>query len=340
MSAAATASATDGKPYALVVLNMGGPEDLETVRPFLRNLLADPYIVSLPWPLSLLQGTFAELISKRRAPKVAEGYRLIGGGSPLRCWSELQAIKAARVASAAGVVCRPFVAMRYWKPFADEAVAEIKALRDAEGLSGIVVLSLYPQFSRATTETSLIDFREALARGGLAGVPRIEIDRFPTLPGYLDATAASIVRALPEKAPYPYVLFSAHGLPESYVKKGDPYRDEIEATYRGILARLPEGPEYGLAFQSKVGPAAWLKPYTDATVEALARRGVKDLLMVPLAFVSDHIETTYEMDVLYGDLARARGMNFSRVLALNGDDVFSAALGGLVAEKVRQASTR
>lgn len=321
-------------PWALVALNMGGPDDLASVRPFLRNLLADPYIVRLPWPMSLLQGKFADFVSKKRAPKVAEGYRLIGGGSPLRCWTELQAIKAARAASELGLPCRPFVAMRYWKPFAVEAAAEIRALRDAEGLAGIVVLSLYPQFSSATTETSVLDFREALDAAGLAAVPRVEIDRYPTLPGYVDATAASVRRALSPDGTRPFVLFSAHGLPESYVKRGDPYRREIEETYRAVVARLPAGFEYGLSFQSRVGPAKWLQPYTDAFVEELARRGVKDLLMVPLAFVSDHIETSFEMDTLYGDLARGLGMKFSRVPALNGDDVFCAALGALVAERV------
>jgi ferrochelatase len=335
MTAIHVPGAASAPPYALVVLNMGGPDGLDAVQPFLRNLLADPFIVSLPWPLSLVQGKFADFVSRRRAPKVAEGYRVLGGGSPLLCWSELQAIKSARAATELGVPCKPFVAMRYWKPFADETVAAIRAVREKEGLAGIVVLSLYPQFSRATTETSLIDFREALVRGGLAEVPRYEIDRWPELPGYLDATADSVRRALPAGPPYPYVLFSAHGLPESYVKRGDPYRDEIERTYRGVLARLPKGPEYGLSFQSKVGPAAWLKPYTDAAVEALAARGVRDLLMVPLAFVSDHIETTYEMDVLYGDLARERGMKFARVPALNGDEALCRALGAAVAERVR-----
>ncbi|HYC76038.1 MAG TPA: ferrochelatase [Planctomycetota bacterium] len=323
-------TADGGRPWALVALNMGGPDSLEAVRPFLRNLLSDPRIVRLPFPLSLAQGAFAEIVSRRRARSATEGYRALGGGSPLRCWSELQATKAAAAAARRGLACEPFVAMRYWKPFASEVAREIRA----RGCAGVAALTLYPQFSDATTGTSLVDFRAALEREGLAGTPYVEIDRWPLLPGYLDATAASVRAALPSEGPPPFVLFSAHGLPVSYVKRGDPYLSEIEATYRGVRERLPPDLETALSFQSRVGPAKWLEPYTDATIEALADRGVKRLMLVPLSFTSDNIETSYEMDSGYGDLARSRGLEFTRPAALNGDDLLCDALGALVVERV------
>jgi ferrochelatase len=137
--------------------------------------------------------------------------------------------------------------------------------------------------------------------------------------------------------PTPHVTFSAHGLPVSYIKSGDPYRDEIDATFRGILERLPERLDTSLCFQSRVGPAEWLRPYTEDHVADLARRGVKRLLMVPLAFVSDHIETLYEMDMLYGAEAVRLGMEFRRVPALNGSTILADALTQLVAERLEHA---
>jgi protoporphyrin/coproporphyrin ferrochelatase len=332
MNAAAAAAAA---PRALVALNMGGPDSLDAVRPFLRNLLADPYIVRLPPPLSLVQGLFAEAISRLRARKVRESYARLGGATPLLRHSVAQAAKIAAAATSRGAPHAPFVAMRYWAPSADAACAVVADGMRRGVYSGVTALSLYPQFSTATSESSFVDFRAAAKRAGIAASAIVEIDRYPTLKGYLDATAASIKRALPADQSPPFVLFSAHGLPQSYVARGDPYRDEIEATYRGVLERLPPSLDVGLSFQSRVGPAKWLEPSTEDAVRAAAARGVRSLLMVPLAFVSDHVETLDEMDVLYGDLARSLGMAFARVPALNDDDVFCDALGALAAERAR-----
>lgn len=319
---------------AVVVLNMGGPDRLESVEPFLANLLADPALIRLPFFMRPFQGGFARFIARRRSVEVRENYAKIGGGSPLRCWSELQAILVCRGLASRGIVATPHVAMRYWHPFADEAVAELRASKPR----AVVVLSLYPQFSGATSGSSLDDMKAALVRGGMGDIPCVVIDRFPALPGYLDATAATIRDALDTMGgPTPHVTFSAHGLPVSYIKSGDPYRDEIEATFRGILERLPEGLDTSLCFQSRVGPAEWLRPYTEDHVADLARRGVKRLLMVPLAFVSDHIETLYEMDMLYGAEAVRLGMEFRRVPALNGSPLLADALTQLVSERLEHA---
>lgn len=163
---------------ALVVLNMGGPDRLESVEPFLANLLADPALIRLPFFMRPFQAGFARFIAKRRSVEVRENYAKIGGGSPLRCWSELQAILMCRELATRGISATPHVAMRYWHPFADEAVAELRA-RNPEA---VAVVSLYPQYSGATSGSSLDDFRAALERGGLGNVPTIEIDRFRTSP--------------------------------------------------------------------------------------------------------------------------------------------------------------
>ncbi len=315
-----------GGRWGLIALNMGGPDRPEAIEPFLRNLLADRDMIRLPLPLKPLQGTFARLIAKRRAGVVRVNYEHLGGASPLLDFTWKQARAIAAILCELGVDTTPFVAMRYWHPFANEVAREIASAK----LDGLIVLSLYPQFSYATSGSSLKDMTVALARAGLGAMPVVSIDRFPTLPGYIDATAASIVRAVEAiGGPAPHVLFSAHGLPQKYVDSGDPYRKEIELSYRAMVGRLPRHLECSLSFQSRVGPQQWLKPYTDAHVRELAARGVKRLLMIPLAFVSDHVETLSEMDVDYGGLARSLGMEFHRAPALNDDPTFMRALAEL-----------
>ena len=229
------------------------------------------------------------------------------------------------------------VAMRYWHPFADEVAAKLRELKP----SGIFVVSLYPQYSFATGGSSIKDLEQSLDRAGVTGAHRIIVDRFPTLDGYLDATAASVMREIEAMGePRPHMQFSAHGLPQAYVDRGDPYRQEIEQTYRGVVSRLRGPIECTLSFQSRVGPQQWLRPYTDDHVRELAARGVKRLLMVPLAFVSDHVETIYEMEEEYGTLARRLGMEYRRAPALNDDAIFTGALAGLLHARWRESAPR
>jgi ferrochelatase len=322
-----------GKPWALVALNMGGPDGMDAIEPFLRNLLSDPAIVRLPFPMSLFQKTFARVVARRRLDHVRHGYEHMGGKSPLLGHTRAQAEGITRALGGLGVDARPFVAMRYWHPFASDTAARIRALDPA----GVAVVSLYPQFSPATGGTSIDDMLRALRAAGFAPDQVVVIDRYPTLPGYVAATAASVRRGLEAMgAPTPHVLFSAHGLPKKYVARGDPYRHEIEVTYRAVLGALGPGPECSLAFQSRVGPLEWLRPYTEDRLRELAGGGVRRLLMAPLGFVSDHIETLHEMDEEYGDLARSLGMEFHRTPALNDDPLFAEALAGVVRSKIEE----
>jgi protoporphyrin/coproporphyrin ferrochelatase len=313
------------KPWALVVLNMGGPDKPDAVEPFLRNLLSDPAIVQLPFPLKLFQKTFARIAARRRLAHAKHGYDDLGGGSPLLRHTEAQAAGIARELGAAGIDARPFVAMRYWHPFADEAAAAIRALDP----QGTIVVSLYPQFSPATGGSSVDDMLRALRGARLDDRTIRVLDRYPELPGYVDATVASVNRGLEAMgSPAPHVLFSAHGLPKSYIARGDPYLAEITATWEAVRRGLGAGHDCSLAFQSRVGPREWLRPYTEDHLADLARRGVKRVLMVPLGFVSDHVETLHEMDETYGGVARGLGMDFNRTPALNDDPVFVRAVAG------------
>lgn len=316
-----------GRPWALVALNMGGPDTLEAVEPFLRNLLSDPELVRLPFPMSLFQKPFSRFAARRRLAHARHGYEHLGGGSPLLGNTRAQAEGIARELTALGVETRPFVAMRYWHPFASEAADAIRAL-DPEGT---LVLSMYPQYSPATGGSSINDMLQALRDVGLGDRNVTVVDRYPGLPGYLEATATSVRGAVAAMGPpSPHVLFSAHGLPQAYIDGGDPYKDEIDITYRGVTEALGAGFQCSLAFQSRVGPREWLRPYTDDHLRELARAGVRRLLMVPLAFVSDHIETLHEMGHDYGGLARSLGMEFRLVPALNDHPTFVKALAGLL----------
>jgi ferrochelatase len=315
-------------PTAVVLLNMGGPDSLDAVEPFLFNLLRDPELVPLPLGF-LWQRLFARLVSRRRAKVVRDYYAQIGGKSPLGEITRAQAeALEARLNAAHPRAFRCLVAMRYTPPFADEVAAAIAAT----GAARVVALSLYPHYTTATTGSSLNDLRRALRRTDarlLDGL--VEIDRWPEEPLYLDALAANLQRGLAQFAPESAVeiLFSAHGLPMTFIEKGDPYVDHLKATIAGVMARVGERP-WRLTFQSKVGRQRWLEPQTDATLRELAKAGQKPVLVVPIAFVSDHIETLYEIDLLFGNEARELGLDFHRAPSLNVEPTFIEALAALV----------
>ncbi|MBI5477746.1 MAG: ferrochelatase [Deltaproteobacteria bacterium] len=313
----------------VVLMNMGGPDSIEAVEPFLRNLFADRDLIKLPWG-GLGQGALARFIAGRRAPKVRELYRSIGGRSPIGELTERQTRGLEAALRDGGLDCRCYVAMRYWKPFADDAA---RALR-SDGVVRVLALTLYPQFSDSTTGSSLKDLRRALAAAGVRA-PLDAIDRYGDDDAYLDALAEAVTAGLAEipaaereRVP---VLFSAHGLPQRYVDRGDPYEREVRATVAGVVARLGLGDRWRLGFQSKVGPVKWLGPSTEVVIHDLARQGARALLVVPVAFVSDHIETLQEIDLRYRDVAHAAGITeFRRAPALNDRPAFIAALAGLV----------
>ncbi len=305
------------------MLNLGGPDSLEAVEPYLVNLFSDPFLIRFPLR-GALRRWFARWAARRRAPHVRELYREIGGRSPIAPITEKQ---ARRLEEELGPGYRCYVAFSAWTPYIREAVAQARA----DGCERIVGLSLYPQWCSATTGSAFHDLRAALD----GALPLVEVDRYPEDPMYLDALATTVregLRRFPEEErAQDHVLFSAHGIPQSFVRKGDPYQREIDQTVKGVLARLPAGQPWSLSYQSKVGPVKWLEPATANHLPDLARQGVHKILVVPVAFVSDHIETLHEQRILLRGIAMAAGIERYEVAnALNDCRLFARALAGMV----------
>jgi protoporphyrin/coproporphyrin ferrochelatase len=329
---------------AIVLFNLGGPDNLAAVEPFLVNLFSDREIIELPGG-ALLQPVFARLIAKMRGPGVRANYTLIGGGSPQLRITRDQATAlehALNAATGGGPRFRVFISMRYSHPTAEQALGEIAAA----DIRRIVTLTLFPHWSKATTGSSRNAFERALAQPRYQGMnfDVAHIESYPADPGYLDVMTATVrdaLRAIPaDRRNETVILFSAHGLPQKFIDEGDPYVDDIEATRYGILERLQVANRQLLAYQSRTGPVKWLGPGTEEAIEELGREGVKDLLVVPLSFVSDHIETMYEVDILFAETAKAAGITgYFRPDALNTHPLFISALQRLVLDKVGAGST-
>ncbi len=316
-----------GRPVGVLLLNMGGPDSLASIQPFLHNLFSDRDIIRFPGGRAG-QWLLARLISRVRASRVRSRYEAIGGRSPIRERTRAQAAALEHVLSSAENLrwlVRP--AMRYWHPFAFEALEE---LRDA-GVTDVIALTMYPHYTRATTGSSVSEL-ERLFSGEfdqleLSGV----IDRWPTLPGYLDALAERVREELGACEGEPVVLFSAHGLPVSFVEAGDTYVDDINATVAGVMERLPAGVSWRLSYQSRVGPAKWLEPRTPDMLATLADEGIREVVVVPVSFVTDHLETQYEIQIEFAELARNLGFREFRVCrALNDDARLMDGLATLV----------
>lgn len=318
---------------AVVLCNLGGPDSLPAVRPFLYNLFSDPAILDLPLGF-LTRKPLAWLIAKRRAPEAAKGYAALGGKSPLLENTEYQARALARALVSDGEF-NVHVCMRYWHPRASETVAALKQA----GYARVVLLPLYPQYSRTTTGSSHKEFLRECERAGYH--PRIDFIReWHDAPQYLDAVADSLKRELahfPEPDPArTEVLFSAHGLPRKLADAGDPYEAQVRATCDALRARLG-WPRTTLCYQSRVGPLEWLRPYTEDVIREKAAQGAKQMLVYPIAFVSDHSETLYELGMTYAALAREHGVTHYRVCpALNDDPGLIQALRHLVLEAVKK----
>lgn len=323
----------------VLLLNLGGPDRIEDVRPFLFNLFADPEIIRIPFPW--MQKPLAWLISTLRYRKSQENYRQIGGGSPLRRITEEQALAVQERLHRKGQDARVYVGMRYWHPFTEEAVAKIKR----DGIKHLVILPLYPQFSISTSGSSFRLLEQIWAQDpALGAIDYTAVPSWYQRPGYIQAMAQLIAEAL-DRCPNPdrvHIFFSAHGVPVSYVEEaGDPYQREIEDCTRLIVEALNRSNEHTLAYQSRVGPVEWLKPYTEDAIAELGEKGVKDLLVVPISFVSEHIETMQEIDMEYREIAEHSGIeNFDRVPALNTHPVFIEDLANLVVEAIESPSVK
>jgi ferrochelatase len=322
---------------AVLLFNYGGPGSLEEVRPFLRNIFADPAILDLPSPLAAFRPALAWLIAAMRASASRECYQAIGGRSPLNTETERQA-KALGEALAGEGDFMVLPAMRYWRPRTDEAIR--RALE--AGATRFVLLPLYPHFSRTTTGSALADFERAAREAQIDHLPVHTVGGYHDHPDFIGAVAATIDEELgkmEEKTRQTAtLLFSAHGLPERVVAAGDPYQREIEASVRLVVERLGfEGP-VRLAYQSKVGPMRWLGPNTGDVVREFAKKPGGPLLIYPIAFVSEHQETLYELDILYGEPARAQGVDYRRLPAAGCRREFIACLRDLTCRALSEAT--
>ena len=318
----------------VLLFNLGGPETLDDVRPFLFNLFSDPEIVRLP--IRTMQKPLAWLISTTRYKKSSVYYAQIGGGSPLRRITDEQADALAGELARRGIDAKVYVGMRYWHPFTETAIDEI--VRDS--ITELIVLPLYPQFSVSTSGSSFKDFISQLdRRGGLRHIRRRYITRWYTHEPYIDALAEQInaeIEQFPDPDPRNiHLLFSAHSVPQTYITRGDPYLRHTQETVQRVRARLANTYPVHLSFQSKVGPVKWLEPSTDQRLRELRAEGAEQVLAVPISFVSEHVETLYELDILYKKLAGELGFRaYRRVPAFNASPNFIKALADLVAEKI------
>ena len=315
------------KKIGVLLLNMGGPEKQEDVRPFLYNLFSDRQIIRLG--PALLQKPIAAIIARRRAPVSMENYRKIGGGSPLaRITAEqAQALEQTlnQTAAEEEFVVRP--CMRYWHPFTNTVLKEMVAA----GVTELIALPLYPHYCRATGGSSLYDLSRRNKKLGF-NLPVREIRSWPAEPEYINALVARIREGTAlfsgsDNEPI-QVVYSAHSLPKKFIDQGDPYVDELKVTIAAVEDQT--GQQGKLCFQSRSGPVEWLKPGTPDMLIQLADEGCKNILMIPIAFVSDHIETLYEVDMLYKDQAEKLGMRLESTRGLNADPQFINGLRNLV----------
>lgn len=311
------------RKIAIVLFNLGGPDGPKAVRPFLKNLFSDPAIMTAPAPVRWF---LARLISTLRDKSAQANYAKMGGGSPLlpETNAQARALEAAMVALPGfeGAQVKAFPAMRYWHPFVAEVVQAVRAFAPDE----TILLPLYPQFSTTTTGSSLKAWHDA------NGPPAKTVCCYPDEPGFARAHAEAVLEAW-DAAGRPdrlRVLWSAHGLPQKIVDAGDPYQRQIEETVAAIRPLLPKGFEHTICYQSRVGPLKWIGPSTEDALEQAAHDGI-GVIVTPIAFVSEHIETLVELDEEYRELAEKLGVPFyQRAAALGVRPVFIEALAGLV----------
>ncbi|XP_077319082.1 ferrochelatase, mitochondrial isoform X1 [Lithobates pipiens] len=353
-SSTAAAAATSQRPEAktrvqpdkskpktgILMLNMGGPETVDDVHDFLLRLFLDKDLMTLP-----VQSKLGPFIAKRRTPKIQEQYRKIGGGSPIKKWTVQQGegmVKLLNELSPATAPHKYYIGFRYVDPLTEAAIQEM----ESDGVERAIAFTQYPQYSCSTTGSSLnAIYRYYNSKGVQPTMKWSVIDRWPTHPLLVQCFADHIQKELnmfPEdKRGDVVILFSAHSLPMTVVNRGDPYPQEVGATVQKVMEKLNFSNPYRLVWQSKVGPMPWLGPHTDETIKGLCQRGKKNILLVPIAFTSDHIETLYELDIEYAQhLAQECGVeNIRRSESLNGNPLFSKALADLVLSHLKSKET-
>jgi ferrochelatase len=321
------------KKTAVVLFQLGGPDSIEAVEPFLFNLFMDPDIIDFPLAF-LARKPLAKLISRMRTSKVQNNYNQIGGKSAILDFTRLQAIALNAGLVQRGIQAQVFIAMRYWHPMISDIVNEIKS----GGFDRVILIPLYPQFSQATTGSSVNEWNRQAKIQDLNISTRF-VCCYPNHPSLLEALVGNINNSLTRFSDIPPsdidLVFSAHGVPVKYIQKGDPYQLHIEETVRRVVEYGKWRSPHTLCFQSKVGPMQWLKPSLIETVERLANEGRKRLLIIPIAFVTDHIETLHEINIDVRKHAMSRGVQqFELMPALNDHPKFIECLTDLVAQQL------
>lgn len=326
-------------------MQMGGPSDLEGVENFLFNLFKDKYIIQLPWFMKPFQDLFAKLISRTRAPRIQEQYKEIGGASPIKFETESQAKALERFLNfkrAPGLGVKPseqeqtkvYCAMRYSSPFLSETLKQIQA----DEIDELTVIPLYPQYSIATSGSSIIECKEVFAETGFDKKARIRyVESWHDNEYFIQLTYRRLVDKIVEfesegvDAKHLHIMFSAHGLPVKYVEEGDPYQKQVLDSVRLVMSRLP-GYKHSIAYQSRVGPVKWLEPSFEDELRRLAQeQNVKNLIVVPISFVGDHIETLFEIGIEYRQLAKDLGIrNFKITRLPKANKLLVQALASLV----------
>ncbi len=321
----------------VVLFQLGGPDSLDAIEPFLYNLFCDPDIIDFPFA-RLAREPLARLISSRRVGKVRKHYQEIGGKSPIGEVTARQA-RALEAELNKSFVARVLVAMRYWHPLTEAAIRELAAFAPEE----IVLLPLYPQYSSTTTGSSLNEWQRQFPRQQAATVHVVR--DFYDHPLYLNALVERIQQGLERfrrsnghAARVPtdvHLLFSAHSIPASVIERGDPYQTQIEATVKGVMDRGRWANPHSLCYQSRSGPGRWLQPLIHEALQEITTRGSERVLVVPIAFVSDHVETLHEINIEAREMAEALGIQqFETMEGLNDSPPFIAALADLVLRKV------
>ncbi len=328
------------KKIGVILLNMGGPDSLDAIQPFLYNLFSDHDIIQIP---KIIQKPVAYLISKIRSKKTKKYYEIMGGKSPQKEQTQLQ---GQALQKALGEKYKVVVAMRYWHPFTEEALNDMFK----EKIEKIILLPLYPHYSRTTTGSSFNEFDRKIKKSIKPGKyfvlstlkgqkspyyysSNIEIKKINCYfdnKDYITAMVENIKSHLPSDYKNYYFLFSAHSLPEKIILDGDPYKNQTETTVKRIMDNFP-GTRYSLAYQSKVGPVKWLEPFTENEIKRLANEGIKKVVVIPVSFVSEHSETLYELDYLYGKLAKDLGIeSYIRIPTLKTHPLFIDTLKNIV----------
>ena len=318
------------KKIGVVLFNLGGPDSLDAVEPFLFNLFNDPDIINFPFSF-LFRKRLAKYISRKRSPKIVEQYKQIGGKSPLLELTRKQA-EALNIKLNSKINCKVYIAMRYWHPFTDEIMPQL----EKERFNKLILLPLYPQYSVSTIGSSKNEWDRIKNKySSIKNIETVLVSEYFNHPTYIDAIVEGInftLKKFPEDVRDSVVLlFSAHGTPIKLVKMGDPYKGQIEETVRSVISRGDFKQKHMLGFQSKVGPQKWLEPKTLDIIDEIAKDSNQNILVIPIAFVSDHLETLFEIGIEFRKHAENKGIKQFEVMpGLNDSPLFIKALSEIV----------